>query len=138
MKRIPLTALATACLAFGLAACKPAEAPAPAQTGPKLEDRQVMAVDTPPPEYPLAQFCNGVGGIVELEIGINTEGNVDAVRVVKSSGVPELDAAAQAATQKYKFQPAVMNGRLITKKIRVPVNFNPSKVADERCNDLIK
>lgn len=132
MKMIPYAVLALS-MSIALVGCKKNE---PTVVQPAGENREVMAIDTPPPMYPLKQFCKQVGGIVELEIGIGTDGLVNAVRTVKSSGVPELDAAATEATKKYKFQPALLNGNPIAKKIRVPVNFNPSKVPDERCTKI--
>ena len=132
MKMIPYAILALS-LSTGLVGCKKNE---PTVVQPAGENRQIMAVDTPPPQYPLKQFCNGVGGIVELELGIGTDGLVNSVRTVKSSGDVDLDAAATEATKKYKFQPALLNGRPIAKKIHVPVNFNPSKVPTEACSKI--
>lgn len=132
MKMIPYAMLALS-MSVALVGCKKSE---PTVVQPAGENREVMAIDTPPPMYPLKQFCTQVGGIVELEIGIGTDGMVNSVRTVKSSNVPELDAAAIDAARKYKFQAALLNGKPIQKKIRVPVNFNPSKVPDERCTKI--
>ena len=67
-----------------LAACD-----APPET-PFIPPTQVIAVDTPPPEYPLEVACEGVGGKVQLFVTIGTEGTVTGAQMRQTSGQPLL------------------------------------------------
>lgn len=127
LKRIPFAVLsATAVLV--LCACGPQT---PQQ--PVGRNSQLMAVDTPPPEYPLRQACDGIGGIVELDVQVGADGKVSGSQVYRSSGVPELDAAAQAAVTKWKFEPAYVNGKAVAKKIRSPMSFKAPEEPNPLC-----
>ena len=83
-----------------LAACD-----APPET-PFIPPTQVIAVDTPPPEYPLEVACEGVGGKVQLFVTIGTEGTVTGAQMRQTSGQPLLDAAALEAVRDWRFRPA--------------------------------
>ena len=122
-----MRALATALCATGLlAACD-----APPET-PFIPPTQVIAVDTPPPEYPLEVACEGVGGKVQLFVTIGTEGTVTGAQMRQTSGQPLLDAAALEAVRDWRFRPATANGQPVETGIQVPITFN---VPDEEPAD---
>ena len=113
-----------------LAACNPQ--PQQAQQ-PQGRTSHVMAIDTPPPQYPLQQACDGIGGIVELVINVGADGTVQGSSVSRSSNVPELDAAAQEAVKKWKFEPQYVNGKAIPTKIASPMSFKPPEEPNPLC-----
>jgi len=121
-------------MAISLAACSGGDASrdsaaaeaAPASTEP-------LAVETPPPEYPLQFACAGVGGEVVLVLQIDTNGTPGDVRVESSSRQPELDTAAVAAVRTWRFKPATNRGQAVPTRIRVPVKFTPPPIKPDRC-----
>lgn len=76
------------------------------------------------PEYPEVARSNGWEGIVRLQILVNTEGLVDEVRVVGSSGHPELDRAAQQTIRAWRFSPALKKGAPVPAWATVPIVFD--------------
>ena len=49
-------------------------------------------------------------GVVRVEVDVDPDGNVTAVRIVQSSGDPNVDGAALAAAHASTFAPATQNG----------------------------
>ena len=96
--------------------------------GGLLED-----VDAPPtpvskiqPSYPSGLLKSGVGGRVLISCVVDETGKVVSASV-KQSAHPDLDKAAIAAVNKWKFKPANKAGRSITAKCVVPFNFEVKK-----------
>lgn len=110
-----------------LAAC---DAPPAPQSVPSTE---VKAVDTPPPEYPMALACDGIGGKVVLGLTIGTDGSVTGVETRASSGQPAFDAAALEAVRTWRFRAATHNGQPVEKFILVPMTFNAPPMEPEGC-----
>lgn len=112
-----------------LSACgpQPAQAPTVGHSEPP------RAVRTPPPEYPEALGCDGVGGRVDLRITITPDGRVGAVKLQKSSGQAQLDEAAVAAVRGWEFRPATRAGKPVPFTIAVPMTFNPPAERPDRC-----
>jgi bla regulator protein BlaR1 len=81
----------------------------------------------PPPAYPVNALAQHVGGKVELEIGIDAEGNPADVVVVHAEPVGVFDQAAIDAAKKWKFQPKMEHGRAVANRIRVPIDFRSTK-----------
>ena len=128
MRSASLSCLAAASLAAGLlAAC---EAPPAPQSVPSTE---VAAIDTPPPEYPLALACDGIGGTVELELTVGPDGSVTGASTRESSGQAALDAAALEAVRAWRFRPATRNGQPVEVQIAVPMTFNVPPSEPEGC-----
>lgn len=123
--RAPAAVLALIC---ALAACTPAPEgpPAPAPT-------DLVALQTPPPAYPEALACDGVGGTAVLMLTVGTNGRVRASRVVQSSRNAELDAAALEAVKNWQFRAATRNGQPIESPLQVPMNFKPPVERPQRC-----
>lgn len=127
-RSIPAKTAIAALLATGLlAAC---EAPPAPQSVPSTE---VKAVDTPPPEYPMALACDGIGGKVVLWLTIGTDGSVTGVQTRESSGQPAFDAAALEAVRDWRFRAATRNGQPVEKQILVPMTFNAPPMEPEGC-----
>lgn len=90
-------------------------------------------VDSPPspiskmqPNYPSSLLKNGIGGRVLVSCVVDETGKVVSVSI-KQSAHPELDKAAIAAVNKWKFKPANKGGRNVTAKCIVPFNFEVKK-----------
>lgn len=137
MTRLPVTpirlsfaiaALAGAVLA-GCGGSAPPAAPLPAPT-------PVAAIDTQPPQFPLALACAGVGGQTLLGVEIGAEGTPTRIDLVRGSGNDELDRLAKEAVQGWKFRPATRGGQPVAQTIQVPVTFNPPAERPAACFGL--
>ena len=132
MSRPPLHPMPAAILAATialLAACggnAPPPAPLPAPT-------QIAAIDTPPPEYPLALACAGIGGQSVLGVEVGPAGTPTRIDLVRGSGNADLDRLARETVQGWKFRPATRGGQPVAQTIQVPVNFNPPVVRPDAC-----
>lgn len=73
--------------------------------------------------YPPALKAQGIEGDVAVLIRIGADGAVGDVRIVKSSGVRELDAAARAAAERERFAPATRDGAPIEYTLKYTYRF---------------
>jgi protein TonB len=73
------------------------------------------------PVYPEAARKAGIQGIVLLEATTDEQGNVAAVRVLKS--IPELDQAAIDALKQWKYEPVIVEGKPKGVAFTVTINF---------------
>lgn len=124
--RAPFAIPALACLA--LAGCTPAPEgpPPPAPT-------DLVALQTPPPAYPETLACDGVGGTTVMMLTVGTDGRVRVARMARSSGRPELDAAAAEGVKTWRFRAATRNGQPVESQLQVPMNFKPPLERPQRC-----
>ena len=67
----------------------------------------------PPPEYPNEAALRGEYGAVEVLIHVSASGIATGADVTQSSGVLVLDQAAVAAVRKWRFHPALQEGRSV-------------------------
>jgi len=107
---------------------KPAE-PAVAERSPQRTSRisrepRPLASNAVP-EYPPAALRSGVGGTVVVRAKIDASGKPAEVSIAKRSGSRELDRAAVQAVRRWKFQPAMRNGKATASVVRIPVDFKP-------------
>jgi protein TonB len=77
-----------------------------------------------PPRYPMPAVAAHHQGVVVLNVYVDAQNRVSKVEVRKSSGYPELDAAAAAAAQNWRFTAGVKNGKPYASVVRVPVTFS--------------
>lgn len=106
-----------------------AEPPPAAAPSPAAAPRQAR-VDAPPsprrsikPDYPKGARQRGEQGDVRMEIFVSASGAVSDVRVVASSGYPELDEAAVKAVFAARFSPARRDGRPVASSATLTMNF---------------
>jgi periplasmic protein TonB len=66
-----------------------------------------------PPLYPYEAAIHGDHGSVLLMIHVSDAGLATGVDVVESSGVASLDQAASTAVRKWRFRPALREGRAV-------------------------
>jgi protein TonB len=63
------------------------------------------------PSYPATLKAQGIEGDVTVSVSIDATGQVTSVSIVRSSGQPAFDQAAQQAARAERFTPAVRDGR---------------------------
>jgi periplasmic protein TonB len=79
-----------------------AATPAPARPA---GNTQLIAVSTPPPEFPAEAARNRLSGEVQVEFTVGTDGSVTSSRVVRSNPRRVFDRAALNAVNSWRFQP---------------------------------
>jgi TonB family protein len=101
-----------------LLVCGPLVAQEPAandyETPPKI-------LKQPKPRYPDQAFQRGTEGIVLVEFEVSEKGDVEGARVLEP--VPGLNAAALEAVRKWRFAPALKDGKPIRTTAQAPVTF---------------
>lgn len=75
------------------------------------------------PDYPPGARRRRQEGFVRLRLAVDALGTVQAVSVLESSGVPDLDSAALKAAATASFRPARTNGTAVASSVRVTVVF---------------
>jgi len=73
--------------------------------------------------YPRVAVLNRQQGTVRLRLLVLPSGEVGDVNVVKSSGYPQLDAAAEVETGNWRYLPAVRGGQPVSAEIEVVIRF---------------
>lgn len=77
----------------------------------------------PKPIYPIFAKKSGYEGKVYLKVKVLENGFVGMVTILASSGYSILDNAAKGAVYKWKFFPALKNGRPFECWVNVPIRF---------------
>ena len=109
-RRPPSTVLRAAAPAAPISLAAPVPFAPPAAAGPSRPARPAGTGNTPP-IYPSLSRVLGEQGRVRLEIRVTAAGTAAGVVVAQSSGFTRLDNAALAAAARWRFQPALQNGR---------------------------
>ena len=73
--------------------------------------------------YPRVAILNRQQGTVRLRLLVLPNGEVGDVNVVKSSGYPQLDAAAEVEAGNWRYLPAVRDGQPVSAEIDVVIHF---------------
>lgn len=102
----------------------PSVASAPIERAVGTTDEELpLVLANPPPIYPVDAQRAGRQGTVILELAIGIEGDVEAIRVARSSGHQALDAEAHRAVRAWRFRPAQSMGQPIAMNVRLPIHF---------------
>lgn len=78
----------------------------------------------PPPDYPIALRENNISGIVHMQVLVQVDGSPQEITVHKSSGYRLMDEAAVRAVRRWRFIPALDNGRASTGWVAFPIRFS--------------
>lgn len=89
---------------------------------PVIENAKFKGQRTPP-IYPKRALMLKQEGVVILQALIDTNGDINDVKLVTSSGYAILDKSAIDAVWKWKFEPSVINGTPAVSWVKVPVEF---------------
>lgn len=104
--------------------------PDPVSNSDSRAAREPYAYDLTPrlfhrtaPVYPPEARGRGEQGRVRLLVSVNEDGDVMDARVTRSSGYPDLDAAAIATVMQWEYEPAFHEGRAVPGDARAQVTF---------------
>jgi protein TonB len=116
----PAAAESTAITAVAPENLATAQPPAAAATAPVT----IAGTHSAPPYPPVARRL-GQQGTVLLSVHISASGIVDAVTVMRSSGIVRLDQAAAAwIKQHWRYRPATRGGKPVPAILQVNVHFD--------------
>ena len=73
--------------------------------------------------YPPVAILNRQQGTVHLRLLVLPSGQVGDVNLVKSSGYPQLDAAALVEAGNWRYLPAVRDGQAVSAEVDVAIRF---------------
>lgn len=93
-------------------------------TGGSGGDGPPSARYKPKPKYPRDSREMEEIGVVRLMVRVGRNGEPLSIRVIKSSGFPRLDKAAQRGVEEWRFNPARKNGETVEDSLPVTVRFN--------------
>ncbi len=82
-----------------------------------------VADKSEPPVYPQIARVRGYEGRVLLRVSVSYKGRVLGVELIESSGFKVLDKAAVRAVRKWKFKPALKDGKTVPSVVEIPVTF---------------
>jgi TonB family protein len=99
----------------------------PEVSAPDKPDRLPTILKQVQPSYPEDARKAGIEGMVVVEVLVDTAGNVEKVKIVRS--VPELDQAAVEAVRKFRFNAATLDDKRVSSWITIPFHF---KLSDEK------
>jgi TonB family protein len=83
-------------------------------------------LNNPTPQYPQSAKDAGVQGKVLLLVDVSSGGFAKMVQISNSSGYSALDISAKNAVSKWKFVPAMQNGKPVEASVIVPIEFKLS------------
>lgn len=100
--------------------------PEPEPRAPSVAERKPRPIpgQTPSPEYPIRALRGGERGTVLVLTYIGPDGVPTATEVAQSSGSRELDRAALQAVRRWRFEPAIADGRPTVGQVVVPIDFS--------------
>lgn len=75
------------------------------------------------PIYPFAAKKNGIEGSVTIKFIVDSDGNVVEPKVAEADPPDIFDEAALNAIMKFKFKPAIKNGRPVDVIVLAPMKF---------------
>jgi TonB family protein len=78
------------------------------------------------PAYPAEALEKGIGGVVGVEVTVDTRGVVTDARITQS--VAGLDDAALAAARQWEFAPAILNNTIVPVIMDVRLTFLPEPI----------
>jgi protein TonB len=101
---------------------KPEAKPKPAA---KLNRDPAPVAGNQAPKYPPQALRSGVEGSVSVRVEVDANGNPTDVQVVERSGERsrDLDRAVTDAVRKWRFEPAMKDGKAVPGAVVVPVEF---------------
>ncbi len=101
--------------------------PAPTAQAPNapIKTTDPQPVSRAQPVYPRSLLNAGIGGRVVIRATIGSNGEVIDTSIAEPSGEIQLDRAANLAVKRWRFSPAMQNGRPVVGSVLIPFDFKP-------------
>lgn len=101
-----------------------APAPSPAPEPALAAQGSPVPVSSPAPRYPAEAMRRRESGTVLVRVDVGPDGVPTSTSLVQSSRSRSLDRAALDAVRRWRFRPAVVDGRPTVGSVVVPIEFN--------------
>lgn len=88
-----------------------------------MVDRAPKVLRRAPVHYPQEARRSGLSGVVTVRFMLSAQGGISRVSVVSASPAGVFNEAAVKAVQKWKFSPAVKDGRPVAVWVDMPIRF---------------
>ncbi len=82
-----------------------------------------VPVRTVTPDFPMDMRRANVGGVVTINCLVDPHGEVQDLKVVKSTNVAFVQPALEAL-KKWKFKPAQRDGSAVPIRVTIPIRFS--------------
>ena len=115
--------VAVAMLVSGAAFAAWAAQPPLAQDTMATVKRDVTGLALPAPVYPEAALEHGTSGKVMLIVDVAIDGSVAAAKVERADPAGVFDASALETVKKWRFTPAMKDGKPVASRVRVPIEW---------------
>lgn len=104
----------------------PTPPPAPPPPVPAVATEAPVPIpgQTPPPNYPRRALRRGDEGTVMVRVDVGPDGVPTSVGISRSSRSRELDRAAIEAVERWRFRPAMADGRPTVGTVVIPIEFS--------------
>lgn len=103
----------------------PVAPPVPRAPDPAFAERDnPVPLSSPAPRYPPQAARRGESGTVLVRVDVGPDGVPTSTSLVQSSNSRLLDKAALDAVSRWRFRPAVVNGRPTVGSVVVPIEFS--------------
>ncbi len=79
-----------------------------------------------PPRYPKAAIDENRSGRTVVLVTVDEQGMPTGFSIDQSSGSADIDEAALTAARRWRYRPAIRDGRPQPGEVRVPLNFSPN------------
>ncbi|MDX1442214.1 MAG: energy transducer TonB [Gammaproteobacteria bacterium] len=103
------------------APAKPASSGAAESGG---ETRSIQPVRMEAPEYPRSALRRGEEGYVVIEFTVQTDGSTTDLEVIESEPRNTFDREAMRAVSRWRFEPALRDGRPVQTRLQHTIEFN--------------
>ncbi|MFC5568823.1 energy transducer TonB [Lysobacter yangpyeongensis] len=101
----------------------PAAPMPPPRPAAPVATSQPQPISSPAPTYPARALRNGEQGTVMVSVDIGPDGIPTSIDVARSSGSRQLDRAAVDAVRRWRFRPAMTDGRPTSGRVQIPITF---------------
>lgn len=95
-----------------------------ASPGKSGSDHGPQAVYTPAPAYPPRAAQRRINGYVVVQYTVNTEGQTENVQVLSGQPSGLFDRNAVRAVERWRFKPAVENGKPVARVVKQRIDFS--------------
>ena len=83
----------------------------------------LVPISTPAPEYPREASMAGITGYVVVVFTLSVEGVPQDISILESSPPRVFDQSARRAVMRWRFQPVVIGGQAVERKVQRRIDF---------------
>ena len=86
-------------------------------------DGKLQVLKKTPPEYPASARRRNIEGWVKVQVGVNTHGQPEQIRVLAAEPRGVFDANATRAISQWRFRPGQVRGQAVRVLVQQTIRF---------------